>query len=65
MASVETVTHYSHGNNIAQEAAHEIPERKPAAEWPREGAVEVVDREEVGGDGVCGARLSTNGRCHC
>ena len=43
MASVETVTHYSHGNNIAQEAAHEIPERKPAAEWPREGAVEFKD----------------------
>nr|CAD98883.1 ABC protein [Phanerodontia chrysosporium] len=40
MASVETVTHYSHGKNIAQEAPHEIPENKPPAEWPRDGAIE-------------------------
>lgn len=43
MASVETVTHYSHGNNIAQEAAHSIPEKQPAAEWPEHGAIEFRD----------------------
>ncbi|GJE88588.1 ABC transporter C family protein [Phanerochaete sordida] len=43
MASVETVTHYSHGNNISQEAPHEVPENKPPAEWPREGAIEFKD----------------------
>ena len=43
MASVETVTHYSHGNNIAQEAAHEVPENQPPADWPRDGAVEFKD----------------------
>ena len=40
MASVETVTHYSHGDNIAQEAPHEIPDKKPPPEWPQSGAVE-------------------------
>ena len=40
MASVETVTHYSHGNNIVQEAPHEIPEKKPPTEWPQNGAIE-------------------------
>ena len=43
MASVETVTHYSHGKNIPQEAAHEIPERQPVAEWPAQGAIEFKD----------------------
>ena len=43
MASVETVTHYSHGKNIAQEAPHEIPEKKPPAEWPTDGAIEFND----------------------
>ncbi|KAI0091325.1 ABC protein [Irpex rosettiformis] len=40
MASVETVTHYSHGNNIAQEAPHEIPETLPPPQWPEHGAIE-------------------------
>lgn len=40
MASVETVTHYSNGGNIAQEAPHEVPEKRPAAEWPSEGGIE-------------------------
>ncbi|KAI0694596.1 ABC protein [Cytidiella melzeri] len=43
MASVETVTHYSHGDNIAQEAAHEVPETKPAPEWPEHGSIEFKD----------------------
>jgi ATP-binding cassette, subfamily C (CFTR/MRP), member 1 len=40
MASVETVTHYSQGDNIAQEASHEIPDAAPPPEWPRNGAIE-------------------------
>ncbi|KAJ3535552.1 hypothetical protein NM688_g6963 [Phlebia brevispora] len=40
MASVETVTHYSHGNNIIQEAPHEVEETKPPVEWPSQGAIE-------------------------
>ena len=40
MASVETLTHYSHGNNIEQEAPHEIEDTKPPAQWPDRGAVE-------------------------
>lgn len=43
MSSVETVTHYSHGKNIVQEAPHEIPEKKPAPEWPVSGAIEFND----------------------
>ena len=43
MSSVETVTHYSHGNYIEQEAPHEIEDRKPAAEWPAQGAIEFRD----------------------
>ena len=43
MASVETVTHYSHGNNIAQEEAHEVPEKRPPTEWPQNGAIEFKD----------------------
>lgn len=40
MASVETVTHYSHGNNIEQEAPHDIPDKKPPPEWPQNGSLE-------------------------
>ncbi|KAI0342890.1 ABC protein [Trametopsis cervina] len=40
MASVETVTHYSHGNNIAQEADHEVPDKKPSEAWPEHGAIQ-------------------------
>ena len=40
MASVETVTHYSHGNNIVQEAPHEIAETRPSPQWPENGAIE-------------------------
>lgn len=40
MSSVETVTHYSHGNNIPQEAPHEVPDKKPSPEWPQNGAIE-------------------------
>lgn len=43
MASVETVTHYSHGNNIDQEAPHEIEETQPPAQWPAHGAIEFKD----------------------
>lgn len=43
MASVETVTHYSHGNNIVHEAPHEIPDKEPPPEWPQEGAIEFND----------------------
>lgn len=43
MASVETLTHYSHGNNIEQEAPHEIKETKPPSEWPSQGAIEFKD----------------------
>ena len=43
MASVETVTHYSHGNNIAQEAPHEIKDAQPSPEWPAQGAIEFKD----------------------
>ena len=43
MASVETVTHYSHGNYIDQEAPHEIEDKKPPADWPAQGAIEIKD----------------------
>lgn len=43
MASVETVTRYSHGNTIVQEAPHDIEETKPPQEWPTQGAIEFSD----------------------
>lgn len=38
MNSVQVV-HYSRGKDIAQEAPHEIPENKPDASWPKDGAI--------------------------
>ncbi|KAI0784237.1 ABC protein [Abortiporus biennis] len=43
MQSVETMVHYSRGDEIAQEAPHEIQETKPPAEWPAEGAIQFKD----------------------
>ncbi|PSR78986.1 hypothetical protein PHLCEN_2v7173 [Hermanssonia centrifuga] len=43
MASVETVVHYSHGGNVVQEAPHEIEDKAPAADWPKNGAIEFKD----------------------
>ncbi|KAJ7593413.1 ABC protein [Mycena floridula] len=39
MNSVERVVHYSRGDRIDQEAPHEIPDKKPAPEWPTHGAI--------------------------
>ncbi|EKM58258.1 uncharacterized protein PHACADRAFT_171522 [Phanerochaete carnosa HHB-10118-sp] len=39
MAAVETLTHYSHGNYVEPEAPHEVPEKKPPADWPQQGAI--------------------------
>ena len=33
------VVHYSRGDLIPQEPPHEIPDKKPNAEWPQHGAV--------------------------
>lgn len=34
------VVSYSEGDQIPQEAPHEIPETKPDESWPQEGAIE-------------------------
>jgi ABC-type multidrug transport system fused ATPase/permease subunit len=41
MNSVERILHYANG--IEQEAAYEIPETKPPASWPSQGAIEIKD----------------------
>lgn len=43
MQSVETLVQYSRGDMTDQEAPHEIPERKPAPEWPANGSLEFKD----------------------
>ncbi|EIW84009.1 ABC protein [Coniophora puteana RWD-64-598 SS2] len=43
MNSVERVSEYSRGDLIAQEPPHEIPEKKPPAEWPQEGKIVFSD----------------------
>lgn len=43
MSSIETLTHYSHGDYIEQEAPHEIEDHKPSSEWPAQGAIEIRD----------------------
>lgn len=40
MNSVERVLQYSRKDLIVQEAAHEVPECKPSASWPSEGAID-------------------------
>ncbi|KAI0073467.1 ABC protein [Panus rudis PR-1116 ss-1] len=40
MQSVETVVRYSDGDQLEQEAPHEIPDQKPPADWPAQGAIE-------------------------
>lgn len=40
MASVKTVTRYSHGHTIVQEAPHDIADTTPPQEWPAQGAIE-------------------------
>ena len=37
MNSVERIDYYATG--VEQEAAYEIPEKKPDAEWPKEGRI--------------------------
>lgn len=39
MNSVERIVYYANG--VEQEAAHEIPEKKPASSWPAEGRLEL------------------------
>lgn len=41
MNSVERVLHYA--TEVEQEAAIEIPEKKPAAPWPSRGQIEMKD----------------------
>jgi ABC-type multidrug transport system fused ATPase/permease subunit len=43
MADPRLVVHYSRKDVIEQEAAHEIPENKPAPEWPQQGSIELKD----------------------
>ncbi|KAH8099948.1 ABC protein [Cristinia sonorae] len=43
MQSVETLVQYSRGDLTEQEAPHELPERKPAPEWPAKGALDFKD----------------------
>ncbi|KAI0768143.1 ABC protein [Trametes elegans] len=40
MSSVERIVEYSRDDQIPQEAPHEIPDNKPPAEWPAQGAIE-------------------------
>lgn len=42
-SSVERVLHYA--TNLEQEAPHELPEKKPAADWPKHGALVLKDVE--------------------
>ena len=39
----QIVLQYSRGDVIDQEAPHEIPDSKPAPEWPAKGAIEFKD----------------------
>ena len=39
--SVERIVHYAEG--LEQEAPHDVPELKPPAQWPAEGAIELKD----------------------
>ena len=43
MNSVERISHYSVGNAVSPEAAHEIPDLKPPPQWPDQGAIEFKD----------------------
>ena len=43
MQSVETLVQYSRGDMTEQEAPHDIPDRKPAPEWPANGAIDFQD----------------------
>jgi ATP-binding cassette subfamily C (CFTR/MRP) protein 1 len=37
------VVQYSHGDTVDPEAPHELPDAKPAPEWPSQGTVEFKD----------------------
>ncbi|KAI0268425.1 ABC transporter [Russula aff. rugulosa BPL654] len=41
MNSVERIVYYA--RDLEQEPPHEIPERRPAASWPRDGKLEIKD----------------------
>jgi ATP-binding cassette subfamily C (CFTR/MRP) protein 1 len=41
MNAVERVVHYSRGDNIEQEAPHDIPEARPSPAWPVAGAIKI------------------------
>ena len=41
MNSVERIVYYA--RDLEQEPPHEIPERKPAASWPKDGKLEIKD----------------------
>lgn len=43
MNSVERISHYSSGNAVTLEAAHEMPDTKPPQQWPDKGAIEFKD----------------------
>ncbi|TFK93972.1 ABC protein [Polyporus arcularius HHB13444] len=43
MSSVERMLEYSRQEQLPQEAPHEIPDHKPPADWPVEGAIEFKD----------------------
>lgn len=43
MQSVETLVQYSRGDMTDQEAPHDIPERRPAPDWPANGAIDFQD----------------------
>ena len=41
MNAVERIVYYAH--DLEQEPPHEIPDRKPAASWPRDRKLEIKD----------------------
>ncbi|KAG8870466.1 hypothetical protein FRB97_009732 [Tulasnella sp. 331] len=43
MNAVERVVHYTQDDLIEQEAAYELPETKPAEDWPRGGSLQFRD----------------------
>lgn len=43
MNAVERIVHYTKDGYIEQEAAYELPETKPPAEWPKGGSLQFKD----------------------
>lgn len=43
MNAVERVVHYTRDDLIEQEAAYELPDTKPAEDWPKGGSLQLRD----------------------